>query len=112
MKHGRNSKKVIALLSALLLVSVWTMPAMAAAPKVYKMSGKITAVDLKDNTVVVDVPMGKKEIYTVAGPLAQDAVLKKGNKTATLKDFQKGESVIVEWEVTDKGHIVKQLIAK
>ncbi len=112
MRFSRYAKKVLPLFLIAAFVGALAVPGMGATPKIYKMKGKITAIDLEYNTVVVDVPIGKKT-YTVAGPLAKDAVLKKGNKTdVTLKDFQKGESVVVEWEVTEKGHIVKQLIGR
>lgn len=112
MKVSGTIKRILPFFLVLAFVGALAVPTSVAASKTYKMKGKITAIDLEYNTVVVDVPIGKKKVYTVAGPLVQDAILKKGNKAATLKDFQKGESVVVEWTVTDKGHIVKLLVAE
>ncbi len=88
-------------------------PAAATGPKTYKMIGKISAIDLKFNTVVIDVPLTEKKIFTVAGPLAKDVTLKKGNKkNVTLKDFKVGDKVVVEWEPTPEGHLIKRLVSK
>jgi hypothetical protein len=77
------------------------------------MSGKITTVDLKDNTAVIDCPEGKgKEIFTVAGPIAPEAKLEKGGKAAQLKDFKEGESVTVKWKAVQDGHLILRLAAK
>jgi len=110
MKAYEHFNKTILLLLIFCLVGTFVIPTMSTAAETYKMKGKITAIDTKDNTVVVNVRMEKGKIYTVAGPLAPNAVLKKGKKSdVMLKDFNVGESVIVEWEVTSNGHIVKQL---
>ena len=82
----------------------------ATVPKIYKMEGTISAIDLKFNTVVVNVPLTEKKIFKVGGPLAKDATLKKGDNTnLTLKDFKVGDKVIVEWEPTSQGHLIKSL---
>ncbi len=87
--------------------------AKAADAKVYKMVGKITAIDLDYNTVVIEVPLGKKETFTVGGPLAKDAIIeKKGVKNPSLKDFKVGDEVVVKWEPTPNGHLIKMLAAK
>ncbi len=109
MKKVQRSFKWIALLSSLLFVFVWALPAAAATPRIFQMKGKITAVDTKAQTVVINVPLGKKGIFTVAGPLAADAVLKKDGKKAALKDFHKGEEVVVRWQYTKSGHLIKGL---
>ena len=112
MKISQTVKRVLPFLLVLAFVSVLAVPG-AQAVKTYKMKGTITAIDQQDNTVVVNVPLEKKEVYTVAGPLAPNAILKKGGKTGvSLKDFNVGDPVIVEWEVTDKGHLIKMLAAK
>jgi len=111
MKTLSHGKKALIFFIVLTFMGAFAAPGMAAAAKIYKMKGKIIAVDLDYNTVVVDVPIGKK-IFRVAGPLSPDAVLKKGGGKASLSDFHEGEWVTVEWEHTDKGHIVKMLVAK
>ncbi len=59
----------------------------AIASKYYRMSGKISAIDLSCNTVVIHVPMEKGKVFTVGGPLAPGAISKKGDKQASLSDF-------------------------
>ncbi|RTZ92710.1 MAG: hypothetical protein DSY91_03170 [Deltaproteobacteria bacterium] len=113
MISPRSFKKALSLILLFAFVGALATPAMGAMGKTYKMAGKIVAIDLDANTVVVDVPIEKNKVYRVAGPLADDAVLKKGmQKGVSLKDFQVGEKVTVEWKVTEKGHLVKMLSAK
>jgi outer membrane lipoprotein-sorting protein len=38
-----------------------------AGEKIYQMKGEITAIESVHNTVVIEVPMGKR-MFTVAGP--------------------------------------------
>ncbi len=103
----------MAILAVAFFLGTWVLPVTASAPRVYVMRGKIVAVDVPDNTVVVNVPLEKKEIFTVAGPLAPDAVLKKGAaRNVTLKDFHEGEWVTVKWQHTQDGHLIKALIGK
>jgi hypothetical protein len=82
-----------------------------ASGKVYTMSGKITAVDVADNTVVIACPEGKK-MFTVAGPLDSKALLKKGGKVSKLEDFKAGEQVQVKWKTVSDGHLILMLEAK
>lgn len=96
-------------LTSFLILTIRPVKA-ANAPKIYKMEGTISAIDLKFNTVVVNVPLTEKKIFKVGGPLAKDATLKKGDNTnLTLKDFKVGDKVIVEWEPTSQGHLIKSL---
>ena len=83
----------------------------AKSNEVYAMSGKIKAMDLQDETAVIECPVGKK-MFTVAGPLAPKAELKKGGKPAQLKDFEEGESVNVKWKAVAQGHLILMLTAK
>ena len=78
------------------------------AEKTYIMSGEIKAINTQYSTVVIDVPL-EKGIFTVAGPLVSDAVLKKDGQTATLSDFRVGEKVTVKWKGTDWGHVIESL---
>ena len=73
--------------------------------KIYRMKGTITAIEMDSRTVVVEVPLGKR-MFTVGGPLATDAVIKKGKNRAELNDFKIGASVIVKWRATEKGHLI------
>ena len=113
----RNTQSAGIVIAGLLLACLFTLaavPASAApAPKIYRMEGTIAAIDLQFNTVVVNVPLTGKKIFKVGGPLAKDAVLKKGGKTdLTLKDFKVGDKVIVEWQPTPQGHLIRMLKAR
>jgi hypothetical protein len=74
----------------------------------YGMSGKITAIEPDNNTVVVEVIQGDDQ-FTVAGPLSSDAILKKSDELATLGDFSEGDSVTVYFYSTDEGHVINKL---
>jgi len=82
-----------------------------AGERVYQMNGEVTAIDLKYNTVVVEVPMAGR-MATVGGPLSAGAVLEKTGKSANLGSFKVGDPVVVKWQVTDKGHTILALKAK
>ena len=79
-----------------------------AGEKIYQMKGEITAIESAYNTVVIEVPMGKR-MFTVAGPLSSEAILKKGGQCVGLTDFVVGDQVTVKWRGTDKGHIIEML---
>jgi hypothetical protein len=51
------------------------------------MAGDITAIDLKYNTVLVEVPLAGKT-FTVGGPLSSKAVLERGGQSAALLDYR------------------------
>jgi hypothetical protein len=89
---------------------------LTAAPTVvfadtYLMTGKISAIDLAYDTVVIEVPMVSKT-FTVGGPLALDARVIKDDQTAGLDDFKVGEQVTVKWHSTPQGHVIDRLVAK
>jgi hypothetical protein len=48
-----------------------------ADEKIYLMTGKITAINLNSNIVVIEVPL-EKGLFIVGGPLSSTATLKKG----------------------------------
>jgi len=79
--------------------------------EIFVMAGNVKAAEPQYNTAVVECPVGG-QMFTVAGPLAQRAVLKKGGKSAQLKDFKEGEHVRVKWQATEKGHLILMLAAK
>ncbi len=79
--------------------------------KIFVMSGTVTAADPQYNTAVIKCPVGG-QMFTVAGPLASKAVLKKGGKSAQLTDFKEGEHVKVKWQATENGHLILMLAAK
>lgn len=74
----------------------------------YGMSGKITAIEPDNNTVVVEVIQGDDQ-FTVAGPLSSDAVLKISDEAATLGEFSEGDSVTIHFYSTDEGHVINRL---
>jgi len=76
---------------------------------VYKMAGKISAVEPTENTVVIEVPMKDGEFFTVGGPLAPDAIVRKADHSAALADFSPGEEVTVKWKSIDTGHLILML---
>lgn len=89
-------------------VVLWGVsPGLAAT---YQMHGRISAVDTAANTVVIEVKQGK-ELFTVGGPLAPKAMVKKGGKPVQLSAFQVGDWVQVHWERTASGHRITQLEA-
>lgn len=81
------------------------------AGTVFTMSGRITAVDLQYNTVVIACPEDG-HIFTVGGPLSKTAELKAEGKTARLSFFKKGDTVLVKWKATGKGHLILMLATK
>jgi hypothetical protein len=78
---------------------------------VFIMSGTVKAAEPQYNTAVVECPVGG-QMFTVAGPLAPQAVLKKGGKSAQLQDFKEGEHVKVKWQATENGHLILMLATK
>ena len=76
--------------------------------KKYRMKGELKAIDPRHCTAVIEVPV-KEEIFTVGGSLSSEAVLKRGGQTVGLADFKVGDSTIVIWESTKKGHVIHSL---
>ncbi|MEJ2164657.1 MAG: hypothetical protein P8X90_03945 [Desulfobacterales bacterium] len=79
--------------------------------EIFVMSGTLTAAVPEYNTAVIECPVGG-QMFTVAGPLAHKAVLKKGGKSVQLQDFKEGEKVKVKWQATENGHLILMLAAK
>ncbi len=97
--------------AAVLLLVLSAVVPLSAAQKAFLMKGKITAIDLDYQTVVIEVPL-KGKSFTVAGPLSPDAVLTRNGRSATLSDYQVGEPVTVVWHGTSKGHVIDKLEAR
>jgi hypothetical protein len=98
---------VIALVFGM-MVSVSFPTQSVAGEELYKMTGHITAIDLEYRTVVIEVPMVGKT-FTVGGPLASGAVLKRGDVSVDLRDLQVGDQVVVTWRSTPEGHLILSL---
>jgi hypothetical protein len=79
--------------------------------QVFVMAGKIEAIDLKYDTVVIACP-GNGGTFTVGGPLSAKADLKMGAKAARLSDFQVGAPVTVKWKAAAEGHLILMLKGK
>ena len=79
-----------------------------AADKANVDKGKITAIDIDSNTVVVEASLGGKT-YTVGGPISSHAVLRKASRPAALADFVIGDIVTVKWGITKEGYIIEAL---
>ncbi|MGD2268781.1 MAG: hypothetical protein PVI06_00160 [Desulfobacterales bacterium] len=79
-----------------------------AGDRVYSRGGKISAINLLDNVVVIEIPV-PNDSMTVGGALAPNAKVTKGNRPATLDDFKVGETVNVRWRVTETGHTIEGL---
>ena len=108
MIKKRNLIKGVAM--AIVLTFLLTAPAIVFA-KTYNMTGKITAIDLAYQTVVINCPVGS-QIFTVGGPLAANAKLSKNNEMVSLNDFKVGERVAVKWHSTPQGHVIDRLVAR
>jgi hypothetical protein len=106
----RKKSWIAGVAMAVVLTFLATAPTIVFA-KTYNMTGKISAIDLAYNTVVIQVPMASK-MFTVGGPLAANAKLTKDNKMASLNDFKVGERVAVKWHSTPQGHVIDRLVAK
>jgi hypothetical protein len=82
----------------------------AAGGHTQTLTGHIAAIDTNHSTVVVDAPVGDRQL-TIGGPLAEDAQLRKDGRTADLNAFQVGDRVSVTWQRTDKGISIHRLVA-
>ncbi|MGD2270977.1 MAG: hypothetical protein PVI06_11305 [Desulfobacterales bacterium] len=94
-------------LGVLACVLLMTSTALTAE-RVYTGQGEIAAINLKDDVVVVEIPV-PHDSMTVGGPLAPHAKVTQGNQPASLADFEVGETVTVRWRVTERGHIIERL---
>ena len=106
------TKRQLASILAVLLIGVFgtgVLYAQAEDPyEIQSARGKLTAVNLDWDTVVVEVPVAGKQL-TVAGELAAGANVTKNKQLADLKDLVLNETVKVTWRVTDKGHNILEL---
>ena len=107
----RKKSLITGVAMVVILTFLATAPTIVFA-KAYKMTGKISAIDLADNTVVIQCPLASHQIFTVGGPLAAGAKLTINNKQASLNDFKVGERVAVRWHSAPQGHVIDRLVAK
>jgi hypothetical protein len=73
--------------------------------------GTISAIDLKHDTVVVEVPIIDDQLMTVGGRFVEGAKLEKKNHSVSLEDFTVGDKVTVKWRSTDDGHRILALFS-
>jgi hypothetical protein len=109
MNPGQNYPKTILAIIVFTLLLACPLIVFGESYKSYKMTGKISAIDLTHQTITIEVPLAA-QMFTVAGPLAADARLTKANKPATLKDYNVGERVTVIFHSNDQGHVIDRLI--
>lgn len=112
MSRKRFLKRSLLLGATVFVAIAVTCPAAMAEARIYslyKMTGKIAAIDHTYNTVVVDVPLANGQVFVVGGPFAGNAVLKSQGRPATLADFKVGERVIVKWSPTSEGHLIRMM---
>lgn len=99
----------IALFTFILVAGVGSVSAKKS--QVYTMTGRIAAINLNYDTVVVEVPVKDGQLMTVAGPLVDNAQLKKDGRNSNLQDFEIGNQVTVTWEKNDDGLFIRRLVA-
>jgi len=75
----------------------------------YKMAGILSAVNLSDRVVVIEVKR-KRGWFTVAGPVATNARLSISSRLARLDEFKVGKQIDVEWHSTTVGHVIDRLL--
>jgi hypothetical protein len=109
MMLKKNFSKTIPIVLVLTLVLVFPFLVFGKAHDAYKMTGKIRGIDLKHQTIVIEVPLGY-QMFTVGGPLAPDAKLTRSGQPATLSDFSVNEQVTVIFHSTDQGHKIDRLM--
>ena len=67
----------------------------------------MTAIDSVQNTMVIEVPAGKG-MFTVAGPLSSETLLKEGGQCEGLTEsVGGGDQVEVKWRGTGKGQMIE-----
>ena len=109
MNPRQNPPRTILAIIVLTLLLACPLIVFGQSHKSYKMTGKVSAVDLTHQTITIEVPLAA-QMFTVAGPLAPDARLTKADKPATLKDFKVGERVTVIFHSNDQGHVIDRLM--
>ena len=106
---NRKSSRIV--VAAVVLLFMATAATIVFA-ETYNMTGTISAIDLQYQTVVIKCPLASKQIFTVGGPLAENARLIIKNKKAGLNDFKVGERVAVRWHGVPQGHMIDRLVLK
>ena len=109
MKEKRKSLRIVVAAVALLFMAT---AATIVFADTYNMTGSISAIDLQYQTVVIKCPLASKQVFTVGGPLAENARLIIKNKKASLNDFKVGDRVAVRWHGVPQGHMIDRLVLK
>ena len=107
-----RKKNLIAGVAMAVFLTFLAMAPTIVFAKTYNMTGKISAIDLADNTVVIQCPLASHQVFTVGGPLAVSAKLTMNDKKASLNVFRVGERVAVRWHSAPQGHVIDRLVAK
>ena len=111
MKAKKSFRRILTAGALFFVALGMTAPAMGETKiySLYKMTGKIKAIDLTYQTVVIDVPLANGQTFVVGGPLATNAVLKDKGMPPKLSDFHMGQRVVVKWSPTHQGHLIRML---
>ena len=111
MKGKRTFRRILTAGALFFVALGLTVPALGETRiySLYKMTGKISAMDLAYHTVVIDVPLANGQTFVVGGPLASNAVLKDTGMPPKLSDFHAGQRVVVKWSPTHQGHLIRML---
>lgn len=113
-KEMKKSTKFVAFILTLFLVQLFIVVPAFSSTNTWVMTGKVSAIDHHYNTVVVNVLLAKGKIFTVAGPLAPNAVVKKADKIVSLNNIKIGDKVIVKFHnaKTAQGPEITLLVAE
>jgi hypothetical protein len=114
MKGKRSFRRILTAGALFFVALAMTAPAMGETKiySLYRMTGKIKAIDLTYHTVVIDVPLASGQTFVVGGPLAPNASLKNKGMSPQLSDFHVGQRVVVKWSPTQQGHLIRMLESK
>lgn len=74
-----------------------------AQDKITTQRGVLMGVDDQQYTIKVQVQLDDGQQMTIAGPLAEGAVIRIEGHTGGLPDLMVGENVTVTWEATPEG---------
>ena len=104
-------KHLSVLIGLMIASSLWATSLQAEEAKVYSMSGRIAAIDMDADTIVVEVPIKGNETMTIGGPVIDDARLQKDGRQVDLDEFEVGDWVKVTWQKTAETLLIQELAA-
>lgn len=88
-------------------ILIFAPPLVASSPdnegSILTGQGELINLDLEHQSVVVEVPLNGR-VYTVAGRLSPETLVRKNDLATDLSAFKVGDSVKIGWRKTQKGH--------